>query len=111
MAHAIDPELVAALEQCPTGDVDATTLMDWRSLPSRSPGPLPPPAPALQRRRVPGRLGEPDVALVLVDPSPGRTGRGALVYTHGGGYVMFDAAGIPRRCSDWLSTTISLWLP
>ncbi len=91
----VDPELADTLDDLPSTDLDATTLADWRALPSGSPSPLPPPAPALQRRHVPGLPGEPEVEIVLVDPSPGRQGRGAFMHIHGGGYVLFAAARDP----------------
>ena len=93
---SIDPELAIALERLPQVDLDEGNLADWRELqPQALPAMMPPPAPVLQRHTIAGLPGEPDVPIILIDPQPNGRDRGAYVYLHGGGYVLFDAARNP----------------
>jgi acetyl esterase/lipase len=85
----VDPELVPAIKALPKFVVNRETLSEMRK--GRPAPPLPPPAPQLAERYIPGP-GAPSLRVVIVDPTPGRRGRPALLHTHGGGYVL-GAAG------------------
>lgn len=86
----VDRELLPWLALVPDVDTTAETLAERRRfLPTLSREKLPPPAPELETFRIPGYRGDPDIEVHMVDPDPGATGRGAYLYIHGGGYVMF----------------------
>jgi acetyl esterase/lipase len=96
---AVDPQMIDDLRLLPP-PVAATdaTLAAYRRRPGRRPAhPLPlspvaalPPATVV----VPGLPGQPAVTTVQFDGAPGRKGRAAIVWIHGGGYIA-GAAGIP----------------
>jgi acetyl esterase/lipase len=85
----VDPELVNPLITGPQIAVSAANLSVWRKIPDSPP--LPPPAPPPVKRTIPGRAGAPDVRLLIIDPGRGASPRAALLFMHGGGYVMGDA--------------------
>lgn len=91
----VDPELVPALKEIPKFVVSGTTLMDMRKNPMPSQPALPPPAPQLVEKRIPGPAGAPEVRLFIVDPEPGGKGRPAYFHIHGGGYVLGVAGSDP----------------
>lgn len=97
----VDPELIPRLRQIGAGDLSAETLWRWRNAPPTvPPETLPPPAPQLERKIIPGSRGNPPVTIFVVDPTPGTRGRPAYVYVHGGGYVMFSADRNPRLLQE-----------
>lgn len=97
----VDPELIPRLRQAGGGNVSAETLSRWRNAPPTIPPKTrPSPAPQLQRKIISGSLGNPPVTIFIVDPSPGKRGRPAYIYVHGGGYVMFSANRDPALLQD-----------
>jgi acetyl esterase/lipase len=86
----VDPELVNPLIRGPQIIVDACDLEALRGL--SGPPPLPLPAPQPAKTSIPGRGKAPNVPLIMVDPGRGSTLRPALLWMHGGGYVLGDAS-------------------
>lgn len=86
----VDPEMRAALGDQETIDYSAATLPSMRH-------PRPKVEAPLVERMLPGLAGQPPVRILQFDGAPGRKGRGALIWMHGGGYI-FGTASI----SDWL---------
>jgi len=97
---AVDPELRNRL---PLTASDDLTLAVMQSPPRRSTRApiLGAPAPQPVERHIPGPPGAPDVRILTVDPPRDASGRGpalpggrpALLFIHGGGYVMGRADG------------------
>jgi acetyl esterase/lipase len=97
----IDPDLLEPLEMVPEIETLAETLAERREfLPVLAKELQGPPAPQLETFWIPGYQGDPDIEVHLVDPSPGTKGRGAYLYIHGGGYVMFRADRDPALLQD-----------
>lgn len=94
----VDPEMVDDLRLIQEMVVSARNLDAFRRRPAARhahPAPLPAIAAAkLPVVLVPGLPGQPPVRTVQFDGAPGRKGRGAVVWMHGGGYVA-GSAGIP----------------
>jgi acetyl esterase/lipase len=99
--EAVDPELAPFLLTRRNSDLGPATLSAWRNAPT---DPFfaqrPSPAPQLRRRAILGPNGAPPVGVFVVDPMPGKTGRPAVLYVHGGGYVMFAADRAPAILQD-----------
>ncbi|WP_232474201.1 alpha/beta hydrolase [Sphingomonas sp. MA1305] len=95
---AVDPEMVAELRRRPEMTVTAANLDAFRHRRGVAPLRPPPPSPLSAKppveRIVPGLPGQPAVRTVQYDGAPGRKGRGAVVWIHGGGYVS-GGASIP----------------
>jgi acetyl esterase/lipase len=81
----VDPEMRAGLADQVTSDYTAAVLPSAR-------GPRPKVVAPLTERMLPGLPGQPPVRTVQFDGAPGRKGRGALVWIHGGGYIFGSAA-------------------
>lgn len=93
--RAVNPELRPAVEAMmkqfgSVPDVSAVNLSAMRRMMGGMSAP-PAPAPAVARHTVPGSAGRPDVAVWVVNGRPGGN-RPVIVHTHGGGFVMGDAA-------------------
>lgn len=93
--NAINPELRPAaagmLKQFGAmPDVSAATLPGMRKMMTQMSRP-PAPTPPVDQRMVKGSGGRPDVAVYVVNARPDG-GRPIIVHTHGGGFVMGDAA-------------------
>ncbi|MCU6453713.1 alpha/beta hydrolase [Sphingomonas sp. A2-49] len=111
----VDPEMRDDLALLVPMDATAATLAAFRHRPA-APHAHPAPPSALAALRlpavtIPGLPGEPPVRTVQFDGAPGRTGRGAVVWLHGGGYVA-GSAGIPvplreaARAHGWLVVAV-----
>ncbi len=99
--EGIDPELLAAVANLPDEPITAETLASVRARPT--PGPLPPPAPQLQRVMIPGPPGAPEVLVQLIDPGGDDDRRPVFLHMHGGGFV----AGAAGRNPAFLQTVAS----
>jgi len=82
----VDPELIPAIKVRPQLVLTKESLSAVRKEETAW-QPLPPPAPQLVDRHVPGPKGAPDVRIVVIDPAPGTKNRPAFLHIHGGGYV------------------------
>lgn len=90
--NLVDPELLTLLDQFPALALSAETLPQTRALLAELRFQAPAPdfsAIAVSERTVPGPQGAPDVRILLYLPAtaPG----GALLWIHGGGYVLGSA--------------------
>jgi acetyl esterase/lipase len=94
----VDPAMIDDLRMVTPMVVSADNLTAFRHRPATRPAhPAPPPAIPLAPNTtvtIPGLPGRPPVRTVQFDGAPGRQGRGAVVWMHGGGYVA-GAASIP----------------
>ena len=81
----VDPELIEAARALPDFTVDARSLPLMRGLPGRPVAPAPAPQP--QFRTIPGPKGAPDVRVMVIDGTGGKSGSPAYLHMHGGGFV------------------------
>lgn len=81
----VNPELLPALKEHPTATFSQEILAGARKSPAIPP--LPPPAPPLVDRHIPGPGGAPDVHITIIDPAPGKKNKPIFFHTHGGGYI------------------------
>jgi acetyl esterase len=92
VAYTVDPELQPWISMLP--DLDIRDLPAARELMSGPKVAMPPlvlpDGVTVEERVVPGPLGEPDVRVLIFSPELGSS-RPALVYMHGGGFVLGDA--------------------
>ena len=89
--HLVDPELLPALDAFPPLAVDARTLPLIRQAGGRLPA-APVPAGVATREVLVPREGHPDVRVLVTRPSAQATApRPALLWIHGGGYVIGSA--------------------
>ena len=98
--HLVSPELRPVLAAWPTVNFTAELLPEFRQ--RRAPEDrLPPPAPQPSERLIPGAPDNPDLRVLMFDPSPGTTGRAALLHLHGGGYVVGSPDNAIRGCQRY----------
>ena len=81
----VDPELVDAARNLPDFTVDPRSLPVMRGLPARPVAPVPALQP--QFRTIPGSKGAPDVRVMVIDGTAGKSGSPAYLHMHGGGFV------------------------
>jgi triacylglycerol lipase len=89
--HLIDPELVAAIDALPMGNLDATSLPVTRAAMAAMVAPLETygrEGIATERRSIPGPDGAPDVEVLIYRPPAAARPRPVYLNIHGGGYVM-----------------------
>ncbi|MEZ4733254.1 MAG: alpha/beta hydrolase [Caldilineaceae bacterium] len=96
----VDPELRPGLEAFPPDLLDLTDIPGTRAKLSALFGMLP--APVIEGvtsedRHVPGPPGDPDVFVRIYQPTPRPAILPALLWIHGGGYVLGDVAGDDAR--------------
>ncbi len=103
----VDPELAAPLKNWPGGfdAPNAGNLAAMRARDALSPTLS---APELQPRKakVPGRGG--DVAVLIIDPKPAQKNKPAVIYIHGGGYVLGTAGTSVRLAQEIAKSTEGL---
>ena len=106
----VEPELAGPLRNWP-GGFEAPNAGNLASMRAAS-GPDSPglTAPELQPRKmkVPGRAGAADIPILIIDPKPDQKNKSAVVYIHGGGYVLGSADGNLRNAQDIAQGTDSL---
>lgn len=96
--YLVDPELVAMLDQFPSLELTDETLGQMRAMLQVMSSQTPPDAPefpdiSVSERFVPGPEGEPDVRVLVYLPTSVQKPLPALLWIHGGGYVIGTADG------------------
>lgn len=89
--HLVDPELVAAIDALPMGTIDEAVLAAARAGMAGVVAPLETYARegiAVERRRIPGPAGAPEVEVLVYRPTASAQPRPAYLNIHGGGYIM-----------------------
>jgi acetyl esterase/lipase len=100
--HLVDPELVAILDMIPATVPSAENLSQIRAMSSRTPIDLPQfSALSVSERFIPGPEGAPDVRVLICVPPATQKTIPALLWLHGGGYIMGSA-----DAEDLMSKTI-----
>lgn len=89
----VNPELLAAIKLVPTATFSQQILAEARK--ADLVPPLPPPAPAVQHRHIPGPPGAPDVHIFIIDPASGKKDRPVFLHIHGGGYITPNPTMLP----------------
>src|SRR5215813_5598908 len=90
--HLIDPELVAILDQIPASELTTEALPQIRAMSSPSFANLAQsPAISISERLIPGPEGAPDVRVLVYKPTTAQEAIPALLWIHGGGYIMGSA--------------------
>ena len=90
--HLVDPELASLLEVFPTREFNHDNLAEARSRVLPMP-PAPEGAADLQRRKVPGAAGAPEVELYIYRPTGAQGALPCIFHVHGGGYVAGSSKG------------------
>jgi acetyl esterase/lipase len=90
--HLVDPELVAILDYIPAAALTAENLNQVRAMSSRPPLDLPQFSTlSMSERFIPGPDGAPDVRVLVCMPPAAQEAVPALLWLHGGGYIMGSA--------------------
>ena len=95
----VDPQFVTALRAAAPNfeAVDAGNLARLRARGALSPAAD---EPRPSAAKAPGRNGAPDVPVLVFDPNPDQKNKPAVLYIHGGGYVMGQAGTSLRLAQD-----------
>lgn len=96
--HLVDPELVAMLDVFPTLELTDETLGQMRAMLQEMSAQMLPSLPefpdiSVSERFVPGPEGAPDVRVLVYLPTTVQGPLPALLWIHGGGYVLGTAEG------------------
>jgi acetyl esterase/lipase len=106
----VDPELAGPLRNWPGGfdAPNASNLASMRAGDGPDSSKLN--APELQPRnaKIPGRAGAADIPVLIIDPKLDQKNKPAVLYIHGGGYVLGSADGNLRTAQDIAHGTDSL---
>ncbi|GCF06812.1 alpha/beta hydrolase [Dictyobacter arantiisoli] len=90
--HLVDPELAAILDQIPAPVLTAETLRQIRAMSSRASADLPQfSVLSVSESFIPGPEGAPDVRVLVYLPTSVQGAVPALLWIHGGGYIMGSA--------------------
>src|SRR5579884_2669848 len=94
--HLVDPELVAMLDTFPAWTLNSETLpmirASLKEMARQEPADLPDfSAIAVSERFVPGPEGAPEVRVLVYQPTTVATPLPALLWIHGGGYIIGSA--------------------
>jgi acetyl esterase/lipase len=87
--HLVDPELVALLDGIPASDLTLESLQRIRAMSAQAPTDLPVSSEfTVSEHFIPGPEGAADVRVVVARPASAQEAIPALLWIHGGGYVM-----------------------
>jgi acetyl esterase/lipase len=87
--HLVDPELAALLDQIPATTLTNENLRQIRAMSPRAAADLPQlPDLSVSERFIPGLEGAPDVRVLVYLPTSVQGAVPALLWIHGGGYIM-----------------------
>ena len=106
----VDPELAGPLRNWP-GGFDAPNASNLASMRAGDgPDSSKRNAPELQPRnaKIPGRAGAADIPVLIIDPKLDQKNKPAVLYIHGGGYVLGSADGNLQDREDIAHGTDSL---
>jgi len=107
-AALVNPELRPILEAMKSRmnmpPLTAERLKQIRSMPMTAFLPKPLAEPAIVEKMIPGHAGDPDVKILLMGQKQDGKTRPAVLYIHGGGYILGSAwaevLGAQRLCTD-----------
>ena len=90
--HLVDPELVAILDQIPAPVLTTETLGQIRAMSSQASAGLPQVSTlSVSEHFIPGPEAAPDVRVLVYQPTSVHQSVPALLWLHGGGYIMGSA--------------------
>lgn len=89
--HLVDPELAAILDYIPATVLTAEILPQVRAMSRLSVDLSPSPMFSVSEHFIPGAEGSPDVRVLLYLPTSAQGTVPALIWLHGGGYIMGSA--------------------
>lgn len=103
--HLVDPEVAPPLDYFPPFNLSPATLVPVRELLANMPTPADPAAlfPDVTRTEhvIPGRNGDPDVGIILYRPHTVAASAPALIWMHGGGFVLGSAQDDDLACHGY----------
>ena len=108
--HLVDPELLPILDMFPALNLNAETLAQARAVPNEELTRLFANIPefpdiAVSDRRIPGPQGAPDVRVLVYLPKNVSTPVPALLWIHGGGYVLGNVDQIDLQVKSIVAAT------
>lgn len=106
--NLVDPELVAILDMFPPLALTTESLQQMRTFLKEMYTQAPADAPdfsaiSVKERLIPGAPGAPDVRVLVYQPTNGATPLPALLWIHGGGYVLGSADQDDRQVKSIVS--------
>ncbi|UAJ11928.1 alpha/beta hydrolase [Glacieibacterium megasporae] len=98
--HLVDPELRAAAAAMLAQHFPPMTRASLPAVRASwvAPASLPPPAPAVETRTVPGARGDPPVVVQVIGVRAGGAPRPAILHIHGGGMISGRAQNMTAFC-------------
>lgn len=103
--HLVDPEIIPMLEMFPGLNLTTETLAQTRAMLAEMNVPIPEfPDVSVAERSVPGPLGAPDVRVLTYSPKNASAAVPALLWIHGGGYVLGNADQADLQLKTVVST-------
>jgi len=104
--HLVDSELAAMLDYIPATTLTAENLKQVRAMSSRGTAELVGDFSdrSVSEHFIPGPEGSPDIRALVYHPNPTQGAVPALMWLHGGGYIMGSAAGEDAMLRSIIST-------
>ena len=102
--HLVDPELVAMLDVFPSVTFTPESLALIRNAPLMNTGVPDFPTVSVREQFVPGPQGAPDVRVLVYHPSSRSTSLPAILWIHGGGYIIGSPEQEDIRVKSIVST-------
>lgn len=101
--HLVDPELAPMLDYIPATTLTAEILPQVRAMSRTSVDLSPSPTFSISEHFIPGPEGSPDVRVLVYRPTQIQGAVPALMWLHGGGYIMGSADGEDAMLKSILS--------